>query len=72
METKRVKIEDTARIHDRELLEAAARKRGFLLARGELNTERMAHVLLEEYRSCKIGRFTLEDPPERTETCATN
>ena len=22
--------------------------------------------------SCKIGRFTLEDPPERTEACATN
>ena len=29
-------------------------------------------ALLEEYRSCKIGRFTLEDPPERTEACATN
>ena len=24
----------------------------------------MARVLLEEYRSCKIGRFTLEDPPK--------
>ncbi len=46
-----------------ELLEEGARKRGFLLARGELNTERMARILLEEYRSCKIGRFTLEDPP---------
>ena len=38
----------------------------------EIDTERMARVLLEEYRSCKIGRFTLEDPPERTEACATN
>ena len=45
-----------------ELLEAAARKRGFLLARGELNTERMAHVLMEEYRSGKLGRFTFEGP----------
>ena len=56
-----------AELHRREglstaLLEAAARKRGFLLARGELNTERMAHVLLEEYRSCKLGRFTFEGP----------
>ncbi len=47
-----------------ELLEEGARKRGFLLARGELNTERMARILLEEYRSCKIGRFTLEAPDE--------
>lgn len=44
------------------LLEAAGRKRGFLLSRGEINTERMARVLLEEFRSCKIGRFTLESP----------
>lgn len=55
-----------------DLLTEAGRRRGFLLARGEINTERMARVLLEEYRSCKIGRFTLEDPPERTEACATN
>ena len=55
-----------------DLLTEAGRRRGFLLARGEIDTERMARVLLEEYRSCKIGRFTLEDPPERTETCATN
>lgn len=47
-----------------ELLEEGARKRGFLLARGELNTERMARILLEEYRNCKIGRFTLEAPDE--------
>ena len=33
-----------------ELLEAAGRKRGFLVARGEINTERMAKVLLVEYR----------------------
>lgn len=45
-----------------ELLEAAGRKRGFLMARGEINTERMAKVLLEEFRSGKLGRFTLEEP----------
>ena len=42
------------------LLEQAARKRGFLLGGGMLDTERMARVLLEEFRSCKLGRFTLE------------
>ena len=44
------------------LLEQAARKRGFLLPGAELDVERMANVLLEEYRSCKLGRFTLETP----------
>ena len=47
-----------------QLLEIAARKRGYLLARGELNTERMAKVLLDEYRGGKLGRFTLELPEE--------
>lgn len=47
-----------------ELLEAAGRKRGFLMARGEINTERMAKVLLDEYRGGKLGKFTLEMPPE--------
>ena len=45
-----------------ELLQAAARKRGFLISGGEVDTERMARVLLDEYRSCKLGRFTLETP----------
>ncbi len=47
-----------------ELLEAAGRKRGFLMARGEINTERMAKVLVDEYRGGKLGKFTLEMPPE--------
>ncbi len=47
-----------------ELLTQAGKNRGFLLSRGEIDTERMARVLLEEYRSCRIGRFTLEDPPD--------
>ena len=46
------------------LLEAIGRKRGYLLARGEINTERMAKVLLEEYRSGKLGYFTLEMPED--------
>lgn len=48
-----------------ELLTQAGRKRGFLLARGEIHTERMAKVLLDEYRSGKLGKFTLEEPEER-------
>lgn len=47
-----------------QLLEEAGRKRGFLLARGEINTERMAKVLVDEFRSGKLGRFTLEVPED--------
>ncbi len=50
-----------------ELLEAAGKKRGFLMARGEINTERMAKVLVDEYRSGKLGKFTLEMPPKEEE-----
>jgi len=45
-----------------ELLEAAGRKRGFLVSGGEVNTERMARVLLDEFREGKLGRMTLERP----------
>ena len=50
-----------------ELLEAAGRKRGFLLRGGEIDTERMAKVLLDEYRSGKLGRLSFELPPEDAE-----
>lgn len=43
-----------------ELLEQAAKKRGFLISGGEYDLERMARVLLDEYRGGKLGRFTLE------------
>ena len=47
-----------------ELLQAAGKKRGYLLARGEIDTERMAKVLLDEFRGGKLGRFTLEVPED--------
>lgn len=47
-----------------QLLEAAGRKRGFLVSGGEINTERMAKVLLDEFRGGKLGRFTLETPED--------
>ena len=48
------------------LLEQAGRKRGFLISGGEIDTERMAAVLLDEYRGGKLGRLTLELPEETT------
>lgn len=47
-----------------ELLEDAAKKRGFLVSGGEYDIERMANVLLNEYHEGKLGRITLEAPPE--------
>ena len=46
------------------LLEKAGRKRGFLISGGEVDTERMSRILLDEFRGGKLGRFTLEFPPE--------
>ena len=62
--TERYRIEPNPDMAGYELLEAAGRKRGFLLARGEINTERMAKVLLDEFRSGKLGCFTLEMPED--------
>lgn len=45
------------------LLETAGRRRGFLVSGGEVDTERMANILLDEFRGGKLGRFTLEAPP---------
>lgn len=45
-----------------ELLELIGRKRGMLISGGEVNTERAAIMLLDEYRGGKLGRITLEQP----------
>jgi ribosome biogenesis GTPase A len=58
----RYKIDLPTPVNEWELLEAAGRKRGFLISGGEVDLERMARILLEEYRSGKLGRFTLEEP----------
>ena len=60
----RYKIELPEDADGTALLEAAGRKRGFLISGGEIDLERMSKVLLEEYRSCRLGRFTLESPEQ--------
>ena len=45
-----------------ELLERVGRKRGMLVSGGEVNTERAAITVLDEYRGGKLGRITLERP----------
>ena len=48
------------------ILQACAAKRGMRISGGDVDTERMARVLLDEYRGSRLGRFTLEVPPIMT------
>ncbi len=49
---------------DGYITELIARKRGMMISGGEPDTERAAITLLDEYRSGKIGKITLEQPAE--------
>ena len=59
---ERYKLEPDPSAAPWELLERAARKRGFLISGGEADLERMANTLLTEYHGGKLGRLTLEAP----------
>ncbi len=48
-----------------ELLELVGRKRGFLISGGEIDTERAATILLDEFRGGKIGRINLDVLPAK-------
>ena len=45
-----------------DLFRLVGRKRGFLMSGGDINHTRTAEMLLEEFRSAKIGKITLEEP----------
>lgn len=47
-----------------ELLETIGKNRGMLMAGGVVNTERAAAAVLDEFRSAKLGRITLEQAEE--------
>ena len=60
----RFKLEDIDldAIDSYELLNVIGKKRGMLISGGEINTERAAIMLIDEFRSGKLGRITLEMP----------
>ena len=62
--TERYKIEIAEDDSGYDLLQKAGRKRGFLISGGEIDTERMAKILMDEYRAGKLGCFTLEMPED--------
>lgn len=47
-----------------DMLTQAGQRRGFLLRGGEIDTERMARILLDEFRGGVLGRITLETPED--------
>ncbi len=46
-----------------ELLEEIGRRRGMLIRGGEIDLERTAIMVIDEFRAAKFGRITLEQPP---------
>ena len=63
----RYKMEFDPTLEGWQLLEQTAKKRGFLMAGGTYDIERMARILLDEYRGGKLGRFTLETVQDLSE-----
>lgn len=66
MMTERYKLMDIdfKELSDYELLSLVGKKRGMLISGGEVNTERAAITVLDEYRSGKLGKITFDWPPQ--------
>ncbi len=62
---QRYQLEDTV-MQDTPLtiMEACAKKRGCIIRGGEYDYNRIANLLLDEFRNCKMGNFSLETPKE--------
>lgn len=54
--------DEVDRLDSYDLFELVGRKRGFLISGGQINHQRCAEMLLDEFRGGKIGRITLELP----------
>ncbi len=61
---ERYKVAELEERQGWELLEDCAKNRGMRISGGEVDTERMAKLLLDEFRGGKLGRFTLEAPED--------
>jgi len=58
----KLNYEEVSELDSWDLLCAIGKKRGFLVSGGEINTERTALMLLDEFRAAKIGKISLEKP----------
>ncbi len=59
---QRYKLNEASGKSGGELLEEAGRKRGCLISGGEIDYNRIANIILDEFRAAKIGKITLETP----------
>ncbi len=65
VERYKVTEDDVKNLDGYDLLEAIAKRRGMLMSGGHINTERCSIMLLDEFRSGKLGNLTLERPVEK-------
>lgn len=61
---ERYKISDFEDVPAYTLLETIGKKRGMMMRGGEIDTERAAIMLLDEYRGGRLGKITFELPPK--------
>lgn len=59
---ERYSVETVENEEGYDILQKIGKKRGFLISGGEINTERAAITVMDEFRSGKIGKLTLEKP----------
>lgn len=64
---ERYKLSEIQGLKGYELLEKIGRKRGCLISGGEVDMSRAASIVLEDFRSLKIGRITLDFAEEYNE-----
>lgn len=58
----RYKLSDFADKEGYEILDMIGRKRGCVISGGEIDSERAANLVIDEFRACRIGNITLEHP----------
>lgn len=58
----KLNYDEVSELDSWDLLCSIGKKRGFLISGGEINTERTALMLLDEFRAAKIGKISLEKP----------
>lgn len=61
---QRYKLDRAGEMEPLELFDCIGRKRGMLLRGGEIDYERVSHMLLDEFRSGLLGGITVDSIPE--------
>lgn len=61
---ERYRMTDIDGLEPYEMLTLLGKNRGFVVSGGEIDTERAAKILLDEFRGAKLGNISLEKPDE--------